>query len=141
MADDLATRQLVNKTTARRALAERFSLEEFKTLCFDLGISFDSLEGEGHEAKARALVELINRLNQADKLARAMENARPGIFSAIERRFKTRPLPGLPTQVCENGERELYTFMVNRLAEIQGQQRLKMIFLLIIIALLLARGF
>ena len=140
MGDDLATRDLVNKTTARRLLTERFSLEEFRTLCFDLGVDFDSLGGEGHEGKARAMVALFNRLNRADELAQVMERTRPGIFCAIERRFSTRPLIALPVEKAANGERELQSFMVNRLAEIQGQQRLTLVFFLAVITYLLFQG-
>jgi hypothetical protein len=50
-----ATRQIA-PTDLRLILSLHFDLEEFRTLCFDLGIDFDNLRGEGKEAKARELV-------------------------------------------------------------------------------------
>jgi hypothetical protein len=42
----------------REILSERLSLEEIRTLCFDLGIDYDNLPGEGKTAKARELMHL-----------------------------------------------------------------------------------
>jgi hypothetical protein len=43
-------------TRLRRFMIEFFSLEELRTLCFDLGIDFDELSGEGRSAKVRELL-------------------------------------------------------------------------------------
>jgi hypothetical protein len=50
------------------ALQEAFDLEELRTLCFDLQIDFDSLRGEGKEAKARELILFVLRHNQSTQL-------------------------------------------------------------------------
>lgn len=62
-----------------QVLQARFDREELRTLCFDLGISYDDLRGEGRSAKARELVLYMSR--RPDGLARlraAIEAARPG---------------------------------------------------------------
>ncbi|MEJ2749953.1 MAG: hypothetical protein P8183_18895, partial [Anaerolineae bacterium] len=47
---------IIDPTALRRALVNYFDLEELRTLCFDLGVDFDELEGSGKGAKARELV-------------------------------------------------------------------------------------
>jgi len=44
-----------NLVELRRSLEETFDLEEFRTLCFDLGVDYDALRGEGKSAKIREL--------------------------------------------------------------------------------------
>ena len=57
----------------RRLITERFDLEELRTLCFDLGVDFDSLPGEGKAAKARELVALFARRDGLHQLREALE--------------------------------------------------------------------
>lgn len=57
------------------ALRDRFSLDEVRTLCFDLGLDFDSLGGEGKLGKARELVRLMQRRDALDRLAAAIRQA------------------------------------------------------------------
>ena len=65
-------------TLDRRALFDairnRFDLEEFRTLCFMLGIDFDDLRGEGKQAKVRELILLFERREQIDVLAETITN-------------------------------------------------------------------
>jgi hypothetical protein len=49
-----------------RLITEKFSKEELRTLCFEYGMDFDDLSGEGKQAKAR---ELILYLKRRDRLA------------------------------------------------------------------------
>jgi len=51
----------INKTTLREFIVECFNLDEFKLLCDDLGVKFDSLPGETIEGKANALVNRMWR--------------------------------------------------------------------------------
>jgi Effector-associated domain 7 len=44
---------------------ERFNLEGFRTLCFDLDVDYDNLGGESKEAKIR---ELILKFQQEDRI-------------------------------------------------------------------------
>jgi hypothetical protein len=45
----------------RQIIAEHYSLEELRTLCFDLGVNYDELGGEGLSAKARELLAYLDR--------------------------------------------------------------------------------
>ncbi len=38
-----------------RFIIEHYDLDELRTLCFDLGVNYDDLRGEGLSAKARAI--------------------------------------------------------------------------------------
>ena len=63
----------------RRILVERFSLEELRTLCFDLSIDYDALGGEGKEARARELIAHLQRRRQLDQLTNYIRQHRPDI--------------------------------------------------------------
>ena len=54
-------------------ILDRFDLEEFRTLCFKLGIEYDDLRGEGRPGKARELIKLMQRRGQLDRLQQAVE--------------------------------------------------------------------
>jgi hypothetical protein len=60
-------------------LASRFDLEEFKTLCFRLGVGFDALRGEGLEGKTRELAAYFQRRQQISLLVEAIRQYRPDI--------------------------------------------------------------
>ena len=48
-------------TMLRQILAERFNEGELRTLCFDLGIDYENLPGQGKADKARELVAYFQR--------------------------------------------------------------------------------
>jgi len=68
------------RNALRTNIVDHFGVEELKTLCFDLGVKFDNLAGEGLDAKVAALIvwfeerdrtfELIEKLRIADKTER-----------------------------------------------------------------------
>jgi HEAT repeat protein/KaiC/GvpD/RAD55 family RecA-like ATPase len=60
-------------------LAERFSQEELKTLCFNLGIDYDDLPTVGKANKARELVEYLGRRNRIFELLQIGKRLRPDI--------------------------------------------------------------
>lgn len=62
-----------------RVLVENFSVGEFEELCFALGIDYDSLSGNGKEAKARELVLYWQRRGRLDSLLDAIQQARPNL--------------------------------------------------------------
>lgn len=62
-------------TDLRRRMVATLGDEELQTLCFDLGVDYESLKGQGKEAKARELVIQCDRkgkLSQLVELCRAM---------------------------------------------------------------------
>jgi hypothetical protein len=62
-----------------RILRSRLDLEEFRTLCFDLGIGYDSLRGEGLSGKARQLVLYLQNREALPRLAAWLRQERPDI--------------------------------------------------------------
>lgn len=60
----------------RQELAASCSYEELRTLCFDLGVTFDDLPGEGITAKARELVAHMERQRRIPDLVDALANRR-----------------------------------------------------------------
>lgn len=60
-------------------LSSRFDLEELRTLCFDLGIDYDDLRGEGKTAKARELILRMQRRQQVENLIKTIRDTRPDI--------------------------------------------------------------
>ena len=62
----------------RQNITRLFELEELRTLCFDLGVDFESLGGEGKEAKARELVAFLDRNDRLLDLVETCASQRPG---------------------------------------------------------------
>ncbi|HEX7313016.1 MAG TPA: hypothetical protein VF297_03800 [Pyrinomonadaceae bacterium] len=60
-------------------LDERFDLEEFRALCFQLGIKYDNLGGEGLRAKMLALLEMFVRRGKLRALVEAVQEIRPDL--------------------------------------------------------------
>jgi hypothetical protein len=65
--------------TLRQILVHHFSLEELRTLCADLGVSYDELPGEGQEAKARELIAYLQRRARLSKLVSCIRQYRPNV--------------------------------------------------------------
>jgi serine/threonine protein kinase len=66
-------------TALRQFLIARFNLEELRTLCADLDVSYDELEGEGQEAKARELIAYLQRRERLRELVGYIRQHRPDI--------------------------------------------------------------
>lgn len=63
----------------RNAVDTSFNIEEFRTICFDLGIDYDSLRGEGKTAKVRELLLLCVQQGRLPELIDLLSKERPGI--------------------------------------------------------------
>lgn len=61
----------------RDCILVHFNLSEFKTLCFDLGLDYEELEGETIGDKARELVLLLNRTGRCPELVTYCREKRP----------------------------------------------------------------
>lgn len=72
--------QSPNISTLRRVLTERYNLEELRTLCFDLGVNYNSLGGEGLGGKARELIAHMQRQGTFDRLVSAIRSERGSII-------------------------------------------------------------
>ena len=56
-------------------LKEHYNLDELKTLCFRLGVDYDSLSGQTKDAKARELVAFMERKQDLARLQAALEDS------------------------------------------------------------------
>jgi hypothetical protein len=65
------------RTQLRQWLSAHFDEEELRTLCFDLGLSYDDLRGEGAPHKARELVAYLERRGRIPELVALGKRARP----------------------------------------------------------------
>jgi hypothetical protein len=61
----------------RDCIVDHFSMSEFKTMCFDLAISFEDLEGETITDLAREFVLLMNRLGRCPDVVLYCKEHRP----------------------------------------------------------------
>lgn len=61
----------------RDCIVQHFSMGEFRTMCFDLGVSFDVLEGETITDLAREFVLLMNRLGRCPDVVLYCKEHRP----------------------------------------------------------------
>ena len=84
-------------------LLRRFSLEELRTLCFRVGIEYDSVKGEGKAAKARELILYMKRREQLLDLSREIQQMRPDIrIPAASNSVETEaPSPSPPDRTTD----------------------------------------
>ena len=61
----------------RDCIVWHFDDSELKTLCFDMGVNFDDLEGDAISDKARELVLYLNRVGRCDELLEYCREKRP----------------------------------------------------------------
>ena len=73
---DNAFPDAVDPVALHRHLVERFTLDEIRSLCFQLGIDYDVLPGEGKESKARELVIYCRNRAMLEQLAQSAHKAR-----------------------------------------------------------------
>ena len=72
----------VDPVALHQHLVKQFTLDEIRTLCFELGIDFDVLPGEGKESKARELVIYCRNRAMLEQLAQRTRMARPPLDRA-----------------------------------------------------------
>ena len=64
----------------RQTLTGRFDVGELRTLCFDLGLDYDDLPGEGRASKARELIRYLERRGRIPDLVTVGGQMRPDVF-------------------------------------------------------------
>jgi hypothetical protein len=72
-----------------RFIVEHYSLEDLRTLCFNLGVSYDELGKEKLSTKARELLLWMGRWQKLDQLLDALRESRPEAFDGAG--FSTDP--------------------------------------------------
>jgi len=77
---------VVDAAQLHEAICRTFDEEELRTLCFDLGLDYDALRGEGKDARARELVGWLARRGALMELVRAVQQRRPNQYwtNAVE---------------------------------------------------------
>ena len=61
----------------RDCIVQHFDDGELRTMCFDLGVNYDDLDGEAISEKARELVLYLNRVGRCDELIQYCQEKRP----------------------------------------------------------------
>lgn len=74
-----AGRPLPDAARLHHLLVTRLDMDEFQTLCFYMGVSDDSLGGEGLSGKARELIQHLERRNNLRQLVEWLGRVRPDI--------------------------------------------------------------
>lgn len=93
-------------TKLRQKLATDFNTDELKTLCSDLGIQYENLEGGTRDAKARELVNYCKNRAQLTALIGKIESERPHLTGHFGNVFQI-PEALHPHNLLENGQKVL----------------------------------
>lgn len=64
----------------RENLLHHFNLDEFRTLCFDVGVDYDDLPGESKSGKARELITFLDRQGRLHDLIHRCAELRPRVW-------------------------------------------------------------
>jgi hypothetical protein len=67
----------VNRRQLRLVLENRFSDDELRALCFDLGVDYENLPGATKAARAISIITYFERIQQAQELMRSVRDLRP----------------------------------------------------------------
>ncbi len=78
-----ASRAKISISTLRDLIEESFDIEEFRDLCDDLEINFDTLRGEGLKSKAREVAKRMQRLKRMDEFLDLLKEQRPETFGDL----------------------------------------------------------
>lgn len=69
----------MDRIRLREILTRYFDAGEVRTLCFDLGVDYDSLPGEGKASKARELIAHLERRSRLPELVEMGKQQRPDV--------------------------------------------------------------
>ncbi|MEZ4518075.1 MAG: hypothetical protein R3C44_15060 [Chloroflexota bacterium] len=83
-------------------LDHHYNLEEFKTLCFRLGVDYDDLPGETLLGKMRELVAYMERHRRLPDLQRRLERDHPDAYND-----ELGPLPAADARLDAGQSREI----------------------------------
>lgn len=77
-------KQVIHATDLLKPMDIGFNLEEIRTLCFQVGVDFDKLAGEGKLGKIRELIKHCDSRKILDALYVACYNANPNMYWGSE---------------------------------------------------------
>ena len=99
----------MNLTMLRQILTTYFDENELRDLCFDLGVDYDGLPGEGKTGKARELVAYLKRHKRLPDLVKVGKQERQDIswpeVTELAQAETTSALPPMWEQIVEGSER------------------------------------
>ena len=67
------------RTKVRQDLTDHFNEEELRTLCFDMGLDYESLPAQGKAGKAREIIAQVERNGAITKLIEQCRRLRPDV--------------------------------------------------------------
>jgi tetratricopeptide (TPR) repeat protein len=92
------------RTRLRQGLVDCFSEEELHTLCFDVGLDYESLPALGKAGKAREIVAYFERINSVSGLVEQCRRLRPnGPWDETPERLQLRQVPIETQLTCLEG--------------------------------------
>lgn len=65
----------------RKLISNHYSLDEFRTLCFDLGVRYDELGGDSLSGQVRELLLLLARHGRLADLLQLVAQERPFLLA------------------------------------------------------------
>jgi len=68
-------------TRLRKLISNHYSLDEFRTLCFDLGVRYDDLGGDSLSGQVRELLLLLARHGRLADLLQLVTAERPFLLA------------------------------------------------------------
>ena len=86
-----------------------FNLEEFRTLCFELGVDEDSLRGEGKSAKMRELVRVLARNGRLPQLITLAQQKRSHVtWPTVPPNFQPSNTPSAAASTLRGNQVNVY---------------------------------
>jgi hypothetical protein len=79
MAQEQEVTAQYNLAKLRQQLVEYFNDSELRTICLDLQVDYDNLEGQGKADKARELVAFLKRVERVPDLIKICNRDRPKV--------------------------------------------------------------
>jgi hypothetical protein len=119
----------MNQTELRDILVTNFNDGELRDLCFDLGVEYENLGGEGKSGKARELVAYCQRRERLPDLEAACRRLRPGAFkddrTASAEAVATPKTEGPPagTVIHQSGGVTINAQTVNITGDVTGRDK------------------
>ena len=97
-----APTQDTSRAQLRQGLVDCFNEEELRTLCFDLGLDYESLPAQGKDGKAREIVAYFERIGSTPRLVEQCRRLRPqGPWAEIPERLPRITLSRIDEKYAE----------------------------------------
>ena len=77
--DTIQERDRIDQLSLRRNLEASFNLDELQALCFDIGVDYEDLGGDGQAAKALKLILYCQRRGLVNELQKRCKMLRPNV--------------------------------------------------------------